>query len=245
MARLSVAEGITVQACTPHFFPGVFNNEGSDVRARVSRLQALLDAENVPLRLVVGGDLHVAPDMAAGLQAGRLLSLNDTRYALVEPPHHILPPRIEDLFFNLRMAGFVPIMTHPERMTWIESRYDLIQRLAAGGVWMQLTAGALVGRFGGRAQYWSERMLAEGLVHIVASDAHNLQRRRPCMAAAFDRATSLCGEAEALRLFRDRPQRIIDDAPPDALFTSPTVAVVNEPEPQPLWRRLVAGMRGR
>lgn len=245
MARMAVAEGVTVQACTPHFFPGVFNNAGPDVRLRVESLQRLLDEEGIPLRLVVGGDVHVAPDIAAKLRSGEALSLNDTRYVLVEPPHHILPPRVDELFFNLRLAGFVPILTHPERMTWIEERYDLIRRLAGNGVWMQLTAGALVGHFGRRARYWSERMLDDGFVQIVASDAHNTHRRPPLIAAAFEALCARVGEAEALRLLRDRPMGILEDACPESLFTP--VAPPDQAElsvQQPFWRRLVASVRG-
>jgi len=245
MARMAVAEGVTVQACTPHFFPGVFDNAGLDVRERVARLQALLDAEGVPLRLVVGGDVHVAPDITAKLRSGQLLSLNDTRYVLIEPPHHVLPPRIDEFFFNLRMAGYVPILTHPERMSWIEERYDLIRRLAANGVWMQLTAGALVGHFGRRAQYWSERMLDEDLVQIVASDAHNTHRRPPLIAAAFEALCGRVGEEEAWRLLRDRPQGIIADACPETLFTGGSIPHQQQPLPQTFWKRLLAGVRGQ
>src|SRR5690606_33768464 len=108
-----------------------------------------------------------------GLRQGRIPTLSNSRYFLFEPPHHVAPPRLEEAAFNLLAAGYVPILTHPERLTWIESHYAVFKRLAHSGVWMQLTAGALYGKFGARPRYWSERMLDEGLVHIVASDAHD------------------------------------------------------------------------
>src|SRR5690606_29532618 len=110
---------------------------------------------------------------------GRLLTLADTRYVLVEPPHHVAPPRLEDLFFALSAAGYVPILTHPERLSWINTHYDAIKRLADAGVWMQLTAGSLTGAFGRNARYWAERMLDEGRAHILATDAHDTVRRPP------------------------------------------------------------------
>src|SRR5277367_6599605 len=91
MARLSVAEGVSVIACTPHIFPGVYNNSGPDIRIRIDVLQSHLDEAGIECRLVCGGDLHVAPDLVAKLRSGEALSLNDSRYVLVEPPHHILP----------------------------------------------------------------------------------------------------------------------------------------------------------
>src|SRR5579863_9223280 len=89
MARLSVADGVRVIACTPHIFPGVYPNAGPDIRRRMAQLQAELDAAHVNCRLVSGSDAHVTPDFLDGLKSGRILSLADGRYVLVEPPHQI------------------------------------------------------------------------------------------------------------------------------------------------------------
>ena len=98
---------------------------GRDIRARVAHLQFRLHEAGVPLRLVVGADVHMTPNLVAKLRSGEALTLGDTRYVLIEPPHHVLPPRTEDVFFDLTAAGFVPILTHPERMSWIGHRYDV------------------------------------------------------------------------------------------------------------------------
>ena len=113
--------------------------------AATAQLQQTLDREGIPLRLVTGADNHIMPNFVAELRSGHLLSLADTRYVLVEPPHHVAPPRMEDLFFSLLVAGYVPILTHPERLSWIKSHYPMIERLVHAGVWMQLTAGSLAG----------------------------------------------------------------------------------------------------
>ena len=211
MARLSASQGVTVMACTPHIFPGVYDNRGPDIRQRTAWLQTRIDEAGIPMRLVTGGDVHVAPDLVAKLKAGEALALNDSRYVLVEPPHHILPPNMEGLFFNLLSARYVPILTHPERMTWIDRDYDLLVRLVKSGVWMQITAGAILGKFGSRAKYWSERMLDDGMVHIVASDAHGPVARAPLMGEAREALNGLVGEEEAMNLVLVRPRAIIDN----------------------------------
>ena len=96
-------------------------------------LQQELDAQGIALQLTTGADVHVVPDFVAGLRSGHLLSLADSRYVLVEPPHHVAPPRLDDLFFQLIVAGYVPILTHPERLGWIKSHYAAIQDLARAG----------------------------------------------------------------------------------------------------------------
>jgi protein-tyrosine phosphatase len=217
MARIAVANGVTVQACTPHIFPGVFSNSGPQIRRAVQELQLQLDEHAIPLRLITGADAHVVPNMVDGLQGGEILSLADTKYVLVEPPHHVAPPRIEYLFFNLLAAGYVPILTHPERLTWIETRYETVVELFRAGVWMQVTSGSLTGAFGRRPKYWAERMLNEGLVHILASDAHGARRRRPDLAEGREAAAKWLGEEEADQLVSVRPRTILEDAPPSSV----------------------------
>jgi protein-tyrosine phosphatase len=218
MARIAVSEGITVVACTPHITPGVYNNDGGLIKERLANLRQWLSYSNIPLSVVCGADIHVAPNIVDGLKSGAMLSLNDSRYVLIEPPHHVAPPQLEQSFFQLISAGYVPILTHPERLSWIDRRYDLIQQLAQAGVWMQITAGSLTGTFGSRPKYWAERMLDEGLVQIMATDAHNTGRRGPYIREALDLARERVGEAEAANLTLTRPRGILENAAPGTLF---------------------------
>src|SRR5262249_52346127 len=112
------------------------------------------------------------------------------------------------------LAGYVPILTHPERMTWLDAKFTLVEQLASRGVWMQITAGSLRGRFGRRAQYWAERMLSEGLVHILASDAHDNERRSPDLLKGRMAAAKLIGEEEAESLVVTRPRDILSNESP-------------------------------
>jgi protein-tyrosine phosphatase len=217
MARCAVADGITVTACTPHIFPGLYENAGPEIRQAIARLQVSLDEAEIPLKLVTGADVQLAVDLAGGLRSGRVLSLNDSRYFLFEPPHHTAPPRLEETVFNIMAAGFQPVVTHPERLHWIESHYDTMCRLAHAGAWMQLTAGSVTGRFGRRPKYWSERMLDEGLVHILATDAHNMRNRAPRMAEARDAVAERLGEQAATDMVLTRPRGILDDLAPEAM----------------------------
>lgn len=217
MARIAASQGVVVQACTPHIFPGVYNNTGPQIRAAVADLQREIDAAGIDLTLVTGADAHMVPDMVSGLRSSAILSLADTRYVLVEPPHHVAPPRIDAFFFDLLAAGYVPVLTHPERLRWIEAHYETFVRLFKAGVWMQITSGSLTGAFGSRPRYWAERMLDEGLVHILASDAHGVRRRGPDLAAGRAAAEKWVGAEEAEQLVYLRPYAILENAEPSTV----------------------------
>jgi protein-tyrosine phosphatase len=217
MAQAFVADGVEVVACTPHILPGLYHNSGPAIREATARLQSALDQNGISLRLVTGADNHIVPGFVAGIGSGHLLTLADTRYVLVEPPHHVAPARLEDLFFEITVAGYVPILTHPERLTWIRSQYAMIERMFEAGVFMQVTSGSLAGSFGRDAQYWAHRMLEEGRVHILATDAHDPKRRPPDLARGRDLAAKRIGESEATHLVLTRPRGILANVPPSEL----------------------------
>jgi protein-tyrosine phosphatase len=221
MARMYIDDGVECIACTPHILPGLYHNTGSQIRKAVERLQVELYDAGLGLRLFPGADNHVIPGFVEGLRSGQLLSIADTRYVLVEPPHHVAPARMEDLFFSLIVAGYVPILTHPERMAWIEAKYETIRRLVQRGVWMQITCGALYGTFGRQPKYWAERMLDEGLVHILATDAHEADRRIPDLGKGRLAAEQRLGPVEAVHLVATRPAGILNNLEPIELPVPP------------------------
>src|SRR5690606_13421677 len=99
MARGFVADGVSLVACTPHILPGLYHNTGAQIRMAVTALQTVLDGEGIPLKLVSGADNHIAPDCAVRLRTGEMLALAGSRYVLIEPPHHVVPQRLEATFF--------------------------------------------------------------------------------------------------------------------------------------------------
>ena len=237
MARCAAQDGITFIACTPHIYPGLYENDRRGIEAAVQAFRVELAEAGIQLQLGAGADTHLAPDLLDSLRAGRVPTLCGSRYLLLEPPHHVAPPRFDESMFGLMAAGYVPIITHPERLSWIETHYSVFTDLVHRGAWMQLTAGSLTGRFGRRPRYWAERMLDEGLVHIVATDAHHIEKRPPLLAEGRDAAAVRVGEAEATHLVLTRPQGVLEDTAPGQL-PAPPPRLVPERAKAGLWQRL-------
>jgi protein-tyrosine phosphatase len=217
MARIAVDDGIEVIACTPHIYPGLFENDAAGIRRHVETLRGHLAEAGIPLKLTWGADAHVSPELLGRLKAGTAPSLNDTRYFLLEPPHHVAPPNFAQFTFNFLAAGYVPVITHPERLSWIEEHYDIFCDLADKGAWMQVTSGSLTGRFGPAARYWGERMLDEGRVHILATDAHSPENRPPLLAEGREAAAKWVGQEQARHLVETRPLGILKNVAPETM----------------------------
>lgn len=218
MARIAVADGITMTACTPHIYPGRFDNTSAGIHEACERFQKELDASGITLQVTYGADIQVMPEMSEKLANGTLPTLNGSRYFLFEPPHHVSLPRLNDMIEETLHAGFVPIITHPERLFYIEDDYDSFVAAAHAGAWIQLTGGSLLGKFGRRAKSISERFLKDGFTHLLASDGHNLKKRTPELAKARDVATQLVGVEEANRLVKGRAAAVIADMDPHEIL---------------------------
>lgn len=217
MARIAVADGIRVTACTPHIYPGLYENDAAGIRTAMATLSTALAEAGIDLELTEGADAHMVPEVAEGVRRGRIPTLGGSHYLLLEPPHHVAPPHFRDVLFQLRIEGLVPVITHPERLTWVEEYHGMLMDAVDDGCWMQITAGALTGRFGPRPRYWAERFLGEGRAHVLATDAHDDRRRPPLLAEAHAVAERWMGREEADNLVRVRPGAVLADESPDTV----------------------------
>lgn len=221
MAQIAVQDGITHSACTPHIYPGLFENTAEGIYRAVDDFRKALAQADIPLEVTSGADVQITPEMIEGLDNKRIPTLHNSQYFLFEPPHHISPPGMLNLIHDVLASGYIPVITHPERLSYIDQDYDLFVEAAHKGAWMQLTAGSLTGNFGKRVQKVSERFLKDGITHLLASDAHNLKNRAPILSHARDVAARHLGQEEADLLVIGRPGNILQNIAPDSVVPPP------------------------
>jgi len=233
MARIALSDGIRVTACTPHIYPGLYANTANGISCAADELSRELARADLGLQLTYGADIQLVPELLLGLRSGTYPTLHQSRYYLFEPPHHTVPVRFHETLYDTIAAGYVPVITHPERLTWLDDEhYEWLVRAAREGAWIQVTAGALTGRFGRKAQYWGERMLDDGFVHILATDAHDPHHRPPVLSEGRDVAAKWVGEAEAMRLVTERPQAILENKEPAVVAPPQMLDPTDERRPE-------------
>lgn len=228
MAKMAVADGTRILACTPHFMPSVYDTQIETLNLALAELEKVLQAEEIELKLIAGGDVHISADLKSQLTNGSVPTLADSNYFLFEPPHHVAPPNLGKYCQELLDFGFTPILTHPERFTWIENHYDVVCELDEIGVPMQLTAKSITGGFGKRPRYWSERMLEEGRVDFIASDAHNASSRPPGLSKARDIVEERLGKEAADKMVLHNPAQVIRNKPLIAKLPRTEATIQNE-----------------
>lgn len=194
MARAAIQQGITHILCTPHHNNGKYSNPADKVISIAGTLQKELDARGVELTLLEGQEVRLTGSLMEDIKKGEILFTDlSNRYILIEFPTSEIPKFAEKVFFQLLSNGHIPVIVHPERNSgFLEAPNRLIPFIQMGAL-TQLTAPSLVGKFGKSVQKVSVQMLDHGLIHMLASDAHGLERRRFYLKEAFAEIRKLYG----------------------------------------------------
>ena len=227
IARAAVEAGTTTLAATPHVTWDL-PNTAATVAEGIAALQPVLDAAEIPLRLVAGGEL--AASRARELPEEELegLRLGGGEWLLVECPLSVAAVGFDTLVYELQARRHRVLLAHPERSPALHREPERIEMLVDAGALCSITAGSLTGRFGSTVKRFTFDLVERGLVHNVASDAHDVVRRPPGMAAPLEEAD---GELPGLA---DHAEWLTVDVPDAILACAP---VPPPPGPPPKRRR--------
>lgn len=184
LAAAAVTDGTRQMVATPHVSEE-YDPDLDTIGRRTGELNAALAREALPLAVLPGAEVALSrlPDLSDDeLQA---LSLGGGGCVLVESPYSSSAPFLDEALFDLQIRGFTPMLAHPERSPVLQADRERARRLIARGVLCSITAGSLAGRFGSRARRTALELLADGVVHSIDSDAHDLGGRPPGLSAGL------------------------------------------------------------
>lgn len=213
--REAFADGIRTVLATPHRLHPQYDVPPEAARAAHAALRGALAREGIALDLLLGSEIHYATGIPAGLREGALLGMGEAgmgearRWFLFELPATFVPINLEAMIFEMHLAGVYPVLAHPERNHELAGDTDRLRRIRDQGVPMQVTAMSLTGGFGRQPRKAAEQWLKEGLVDLLATDAHDTGKRPARLAEAVDRAARIVGRAEAERLVLGNPARLL------------------------------------
>jgi protein-tyrosine phosphatase len=248
MCWISYRDGVRTIVATPHTLNGEYQNNRATILAKVKELNdaltqcglrnsefgiegfrsdfsfhSTLHTRHSALAVLPGADIHFSDEILHQLDQGEVMTVGDgKKFLILEFPFHTIPFRAEDVLFQLMARGITPIISHPERNLEIFRRpvryYEMIRMGCLG----QVTAMSLTGGFGAKIKGFAEKLLKKRLIHLIASDAHNVNGRPPVLTHAMREAEKIVGKEEARKMVTEYPRAILEGKRP------------NLPEPLPL-----------
>jgi len=210
MCRAAAADGITHMVAAPHANDR-YRYHRDTMQALVARLQELVGST---LKITLGCDFHLSyENIQDALAHPTRYVIGDTRYLLVEFSNYSIPQQTTDSFLKLGDRGMIPIITHPERNPILRESLQRVVEWAEQGCVVQMTGSALTGFWGERTRRAAHWLLERQTVHVLATDAHDLEKRVPILSTSRDAAAEICGEEIANALVETNPAAIVANQP--------------------------------
>ena len=207
MAEDAIADGITHVVATPHA-NAEYSFDFAKVRSKCELLSQKLAGR---LTVLTGCDFHLTPENLLALrEKPEPYCINQKDYLLVEFNDFSIPPTMDRTLHELQLRGIRPIITHPERNGILRAQPERLGKWIRLGCFAQITAGSLIGMFGPGPQQDAWTWIEQGLVHFIASDAHNTLRRPLKLKFAFDAAEKRLGQTVAQALLEQNPKAALE-----------------------------------
>lgn len=214
MAERAVKDGTDIMIATPHRAYGSRHDcTRKWVVEQVKAFQGELKIEHIPLTVLPGVEIPMAPQVADELLSGHLATLGDAgRWALIEPPFEGLPKNVMSDLSRIFGVGIGVVIAHPERNSEVQKGLGFMHACAKLGCIFQLTTTSIIGDFGRTAQRTSEHILEHHKEWqiVIASDSHDHDGRpTDHMRAARDYAARIVGEEAAQAMVDSRPRSLV------------------------------------
>jgi protein-tyrosine phosphatase len=182
LARDAAAAGTRVLVATPHVNRR-FANEAAAIATAAAELNTRLIAEGIAVEVRPGAEIAISRAVELPQEELRRLTLGGGQWLLLEPPFTPQASGLDILLQDIQRRGHRIVLAHPERCPAFRREPRMLRLLVGEGVLTSVTAGSLVGRFGADVRRFAMSLVAEGIVHNIASDAHDRKARPPSIAA--------------------------------------------------------------
>lgn len=210
LLRMAWENGTRTIFLTPHYRGKYKQHTPAQLKENFSWLRELLQEEFPDMHLYLGAEISYEADAPEAMLAGEILTLNDSRYVLLEFQTTALRSQILSGVSETIRCGFIPIIAHIERYNIMRTSPALPEELREMGALLQINADSIMGRNGFGIKSLCHKLLKARLVQFIASDAHDAKRRPPLLRKCFLHVHKKYGPEYAVALFCDNAQAIIE-----------------------------------
>jgi len=160
-----------------------------------------------------GNELYYNDELLKRIDEAGFNTLAGSRYVLIEFRPDRLPDNMEEVAYEFRLRGYIPIIAHIERYSAVMEDLEIASEFISYGFLLQMNARSLISRRDPEYTKMCRSMLQRRMIHFVASDAHDARIRVPALSDAYNKAKELVGERLADEIFVSNPNKIILNEP--------------------------------
>ena len=208
MARIAESEGIKKIVNTSHFHPEFKYTMGEELVEAINSFNVALKANKIDLEVLIGNEIYYTDEIIEELHNLNFHTLNNSKYLLIEFSPMNVPKNLADVVYEVKLKGYIPVLAHVERYNNIIENPNIIYDCIKEGAIIQVNASSILGKHGKEIKKVSDILLDNNMIHIVASDAHGSERRRPQLREAYEFVKNKYSEETADNLFKNNQSLI-------------------------------------
>lgn len=162
---------------TPHYIEGTeysVTNEEKDIRFAL--LEKRIKEENLDITIHLGNEIFLHNNLIASIEGAKCYGLNKSNYLLVELPFHNQIRGLIDILYEFKVKGYIPIIAHPERYTYLQDNPDLVDKLKEEGTLFQCNYSSILGYYRKDAERLMKYMLKKHYVDYLGTDIHHINK---------------------------------------------------------------------
>lgn len=174
LIRKFIALGYKKLITTPHIMSDSYRNTPEIIMGGLDKLRAAVQREGLSIELDAAAEYYFDEVFTKLIKEKKLLTISG-KYVLFEVSYMNAPDNISQVIFEIQVAGYTPILAHPERYPFWYHRFEEYYKFKEAGVMLQLNTNSLCGYYGPEAKKIGERMVNEKLIDFIGSDMHGMR----------------------------------------------------------------------
>lgn len=200
------SQNITTVIATPHYRNDLPKER---VLQAFEQLKQIAQKKVPSIQLFLGNEILLSDAMISEIREGRVFSLADSRYYLIEALPQVEYRSLYSALQEVVTLGYAPILAHMERYGCLDHRIDRVKELVEAGCYLQVNVSTVMLPFY-QAQYrFIKGLLNQDLIHFIATDAHNMDHRKPELLPALKRCKKILTQEQVNRIFYQNPFKIL------------------------------------
>lgn len=197
---------------TPHYIENYYDNTKDFINKKINELKQSLYREEIIVNLHQGNEIMLTDNTPKLLQEWKIVSLANSRYVLFELPFSNRMLNFENIIFELKEIGAIPVLAHPERYLYIQENPDELLEMLNLGILLQSNYGSFMGLYGKKAKTTAELLLKNKLIHFLGSDTHKQGTIYENIDKIIKDLVHISGNSKYIRKITTiNPQNILND----------------------------------
>ena len=194
---------------TSHYMEDFYEIENEERNIWINSINEKLNEREIDVKLYIGNEIYITENIIKLLEDEKASTINNTNYVLFELPLNSKPLNLYSFIYRLTSNNLVPIISHPERYSFLQKKPEAIEILIKNGVLMQCNFGSLIGTYGKKAEIITKKMLENNMVHFLGSDVHKQNTIYKKIPDIIKKIENLIGKEKLVEITEINPALVL------------------------------------